>query len=212
MGPKKHPEAMDIPAQIANLKANNLIIEDEAFAARILQRISYYRLIKAYGLSFKVKKNLRIIKVNHPISDRVSYSKTDGGLLVQSVDNQFSNEFQIVTEMEPTKKQMDDLIFAQKIVKWVKSNAIVVATNGQAFGIGGGQTNRIWAAQQAIERAKRVQTEELVLASDAFFPFRDSVDFAAENGITAIIQPGGSVKDQESIEACTRTSIVSCKS
>lgn len=156
---------------------------------------------------FKVKKNLRIIKVNHPISDRVSYSKTDGGLLVQSVDNQFSNEFQIVTEMEPTKKQMDDLIFAQKIVKWVKSNAIVVATNGQAFGIGGGQTNRIWAAQQAIERAKRVQTEELVLASDAFFPFRDSVDFAAENGITAIIQPGGSVKDQESIEACNEHEI-----
>lgn len=156
---------------------------------------------------FKVKKNLRIIKVNHPISDHVSYSKTDGGLLVQSVDNQFSTEFQIVTEMEPTKKQMDDLIFAQKIVKWVKSNAIVVATNGQAFGIGGGQTNRIWAAQQAIERAKRVQTEELVLASDAFFPFRDSVDFAAENGITAIIQPGGSVKDQESIEACNEHEI-----
>lgn len=156
---------------------------------------------------FKTKKNLRIIKVNNPISDRVSYSKTDGGLLVQSVDNQFSTEFQIVTEIEPTKKQMDDLIFAQKIVKWVKSNAIVVATNGQAFGIGGGQTNRIWAAQQAIERAKRVQTEELVLASDAFFPFRDSVDFAAENGITAIIQPGGSVKDAESIEACNEHEI-----
>ena len=102
---------------------------------------------------------------------------------------------------------MEDMVFAQKIVKWVKSNAIVVATNGQAFGIGGGQTNRIWAAQQAIERAKRVQTEELVLASDAFFPFRDTVDFAAENGITALIQPGGSVKDQESIDACNEKGI-----
>lgn len=156
---------------------------------------------------FKAKKNLRIIKVKNPVSDRVSYAKVDGGLLVQGLDNQFSKEFKVVTEKQPTDKQMDDLIFAQKIVKWVKSNAIVVATNGQAFGIGGGQTNRIWAAQQAVERAKRVQTEELVLASDAFFPFRDTVDFAAENEITAIIQPGGSMKDQESIEACNEHEI-----
>ncbi|MDD3771832.1 MAG: bifunctional phosphoribosylaminoimidazolecarboxamide formyltransferase/IMP cyclohydrolase [Weeksellaceae bacterium] len=156
---------------------------------------------------FSTKKNLRIIKVNNRVSDRVSYAKVDGGLLVQSVDNQFSTDFKVVTEKQPTEKQMTDLIFAQKIVKWVKSNAIVVATNGQAFGIGGGQTNRIWAAQQAIERAKRVQTEELVLASDAFFPFRDTVDFAANEGITAFIQPGGSLKDQESIEACNEHGI-----
>lgn len=156
---------------------------------------------------FSTKKNLRIIKVNNRVSDRVSYAKVDGGLLVQSVDNQFSTDFKIVTEKQPTEKQMTDLIFAQKIVKWVKSNAIVVATNGQAFGIGGGQTNRIWAAQQAIERAKRVQTEELVLASDAFFPFRDTVDFAVNEGVTAFIQPGGSLKDQESIEACNEHGI-----
>ncbi|MDX9705776.1 MAG: bifunctional phosphoribosylaminoimidazolecarboxamide formyltransferase/IMP cyclohydrolase [Weeksellaceae bacterium] len=156
---------------------------------------------------FSTKKNLRIIKVNNRVSDRVSYAKVDGGLLVQSVDNQFSTDFKVVTEKQPTEKQMTDLIFAQKIVKWVKSNAIVVATNGQAFGIGGGQTNRIWAAQQAIERAKRVQTEELVLASDAFFPFRDTVDFAVNEGVTAFIQPGGSLKDQESIEACNEHGI-----
>lgn len=156
---------------------------------------------------FKSKKNLRIIQVKNSVSDRVSYAKVDGGLLVQSVDNQFSTDLEIVTEKQPTEKQMIDLVFAQKIVKWVKSNAIVVATNGQAFGIGGGQTNRIWAAQQAIERAKRVQTKELVLASDAFFPFRDTVDFAAENGITALIQPGGSLKDQESIDACNEHEI-----
>lgn len=156
---------------------------------------------------FKQKKNLRIIQVKNPVSDKQTYVKVDGGLLVQSSDNQFSNTFNIVTEIEPTSKQMTDLIFAQKIVKWVKSNAIVVATNGQAYGIGGGQTNRIWAAQQAIERAKEKVNEELVLASDAFFPFRDVVDFAAENGIQAIIQPGGSVKDQDSIEACNEHQI-----
>lgn len=156
---------------------------------------------------FKQKKNVRIIKVNNPVSDQVTYVKVDGGLIVQSSDNQFSNEFQIVTTTQPSQKQMTDLIFAQKIVKWVKSNAIVVATNGQAYGIGGGQTNRIWAAQQAIERAKAKVNQDLVLASDAFFPFRDVADFAAENGITAIIQPGGSVKDQESIDACNEHEI-----
>ena len=89
----------------------------------------------------------------------------------------------------------------------MKSNAIVVATNGQAYGIGGGQTNRIWAAQQAIERAKEKVQDDLVLASDAFFPFRDVVDFAAENGIKAIIQPGGSIKDEDSVAACNEKGI-----
>ena len=120
---------------------------------------------------FKAKKNLRIIKVNNEVSDKVTYVKVDGGLIVQSADHQFSNELNVVTNIQPTERQMTDLVFAQKIVKWVKSNAIVVATNGQAYGIGGGQTNRIWAAQQAIARAKEKVNEELVLASDAFFPF-----------------------------------------
>jgi phosphoribosylaminoimidazolecarboxamide formyltransferase/IMP cyclohydrolase len=151
---------------------------------------------------FKQKKNLRIIKVKNPVSDKVTYVKVDGGLIVQSTDNQFSTDLNVVTATQPTEKQMTDLVFAQKIVKWVKSNAIVVATNGQAYGIGGGQTNRIWAAQQAIARAKEKVNEDLVLASDAFFPFRDVADYAAENGIKAIIQPGGSIKDQESIDAC----------
>lgn len=156
---------------------------------------------------FKQKKNLRIIKVKNPVSDKVTYVKVDGGLIVQSADNQFSTELKVVTETQPTERQMTDLVFAQKIVKWVKSNAIVVATNGQAYGIGGGQTNRIWAAQQAISRAKEKVEEDLVLASDAFFPFRDVADFAAENGIKAIIQPGGSIKDQESIDACNEREI-----
>jgi len=156
---------------------------------------------------FKQKKNLRIIKVKNPVSDKVTYVKVDGGLIVQSTDNQFSTDLKVVTEIQPTEKQMTDLVFAQKIVKWVKSNAIVVATNGQAYGIGGGQTNRIWAAQQAIARAKEKVEDDLVLASDEFFPFRDVADFAAENGIKAIIQPGGSIKDQESIDACNEREI-----
>lgn len=156
---------------------------------------------------FKQKKNLRIIKVKNPVSDKVTYVKVDGGLIVQSTDNQFSQDLKVVTEVQPTDKQMTDLVFAQKIVKWVKSNAIVVATNGQAYGIGGGQTNRIWAAQQAIARAKEKVDQDLVLASDAFFPFRDVADYAAESGIKAIIQPGGSIKDQESIDACNERKI-----
>ncbi len=156
---------------------------------------------------FTQKKNLRIIQVKNLVSDKVTYVKVDGGLIVQSTDNQFSTELKVVTETQPTEKQMTDLVFAQKIVKWVKSNAIVVATNGQAYGIGGGQTNRIWAAQQAIARAKEKVNEDLVLASDAFFPFRDVADYAAQNGIKAIIQPGGSIKDQDSIEACNEFGI-----
>jgi phosphoribosylaminoimidazolecarboxamide formyltransferase/IMP cyclohydrolase len=93
------------------------------------------------------------------------------------------------------------------VVKYVKSNAIVVSNGIQAFGIGGGQVNRIWATQQAIERAKEKFSGDLVLASDAFFPFRDVVDFCAQEGIKAIIQPGGSVKDQDSIEAANEHKI-----
>ncbi|MDR2121645.1 MAG: bifunctional phosphoribosylaminoimidazolecarboxamide formyltransferase/IMP cyclohydrolase [Flavobacteriaceae bacterium] len=153
------------------------------------------------------KKNLRVIKVKNPLTDTVEFIKVDGGLLVQDTDKANASEFEQVTELAPTKEQLEDLIFAQKIVKHAKSNAIVVAADKQAVGIGAGQTNRIWAAQQAIERAREKKTENLVLASDAFFPFRDVVDVSAENGIKAIIQPGGSIRDKESIEACNEHGI-----
>ncbi len=155
----------------------------------------------------KEKKNLRIIKVNAPLADQIEYVKVDGGLLVQDVDNAFSKDIKVVTEVQPTSQQMKDLIFAQKVIKHVKSNAIVIAANQQALGVGTGETNRIWAAKQAIERAQEKQKNDLVLASDAFFPFRDVVDNAAENGIVAIIQPGGSIRDTESIEACNEHKI-----
>ena len=156
---------------------------------------------------FGKKKNLRIIQVKNTLADSIEMVKVDGGMLVQNTDNQFATEFQSVTNEKPTDQQLEDLIFAQKIVKHAKSNAIVVAKDGQALGIGSGQTNRIWATEQAIERAKSKQSEGLVLASDAFFPFRDVVDACAENGIVAIIQPGGSMRDQESIEACNEYKI-----
>ena len=153
------------------------------------------------------KKNLRIIKIKNPVSDKQTWVKIDGGLLVQDCDNQSSEEIKTVTEKQPTEEQRKALLFAQRVVKYVKSNAIVVSNGTQALGIGGGQVNRIWATQQAVERAKEKFNGELVLASDAFFPFRDVVDFCAEKDIKAIIQPGGSIKDEESIEAANQHGI-----
>lgn len=155
----------------------------------------------------KTKKNLRIIKIKNPVSDPQTWVKIDGGILIQENDHTFSQELSVMTNSVPTEKQKEALVFAQRVVKYVKSNAIVVSNGTQALGIGGGQVNRIWATQQAIERAKEKFHGDLVLASDAFFPFRDVVDFCAKEGIKAIIQPGGSMRDQESIEACNEHKI-----
>ena len=153
------------------------------------------------------KKNLRIIKIKNPVSDKQTWVKIDGGILVQDNDNQFSEDIKVVTDVQPTEEQKKALLFSQRVVKYVKSNAIVVSNGVQAFGIGGGQVNRIWATQQAIERAKEKFNGDLVLASDAFFPFRDVVDFCAEQGITAIIQPGGSMRDEDSVIAANEHGI-----
>ncbi len=155
----------------------------------------------------KTKKNLRIIKIKNPVADNQTWVKIDGALLLQNTDNQFSNDIKCATEVAPTTEQEKALLFAQRVVKYVKSNAIVVSNGTQALGIGGGQVNRIWATQQAIERAKEKFTGDLVLASDAFFPFRDVVDFCAQEGIKAIIQPGGSMRDQDSVDACNEYKI-----
>ncbi|WP_319372006.1 bifunctional phosphoribosylaminoimidazolecarboxamide formyltransferase/IMP cyclohydrolase [uncultured Ilyobacter sp.] len=151
----------------------------------------------------KKKKNLRIIKAKYTPCDKIEYVKVDGGILVQDSDKAFSKDFKVVTEKEPSKKEMDDMVFGMKVVKHVKSNAIVVVKDGMAKGVGTGETNRIWATKQAIERAG----DGAVLASDAFFPFRDVVDECAKAGITAIVQPGGSMRDQESIDACNEHKI-----
>jgi phosphoribosylaminoimidazolecarboxamide formyltransferase/IMP cyclohydrolase len=154
----------------------------------------------------KTKKNLRVIKCKHIPQDKINMVKVDGGLLIQDEDLSFTTDYEAVTEKAPTAEEMENLIFGMKIVKHVKSNAIVVVKDMMAVGIGNGETNRIWPTKQAIERAGD-KIEGAVLASDAFFPFRDVVDECAKAGIKAIIQPGGSMRDRESIDACNEHGI-----
>ena len=149
------------------------------------------------------KKNLRVLKFHSKPTNNHAYISVDGGIMVQSEDLNSKEEYKVVTKIAPTEEQMKDLKFAMKVVKFVKSNAIVVANNGVACGIGGGQVNRIWPTQDALKRG----TGATVLASDAFFPFRDVVDTCAKYGIKAIIQPGGSLRDQESIDAANEHGI-----
>jgi len=111
-----------------------------------------------------------------------------------------------VTDRQPTAEEMEQLKFAWKVVKHVKSNAILLAKDNMTVGVGAGQMNRVGSAKIAIEQAKDL-AKGSVLASDAFFPMSDTVEAAAAAGITAIIQPGGSVRDQESIDACNRFGI-----
>lgn len=151
----------------------------------------------------RTKKNLRVIKCNNTPKDKKFMITVDGGILVQEEDTKLIDEIKVVTEKVPTEEEMRDLIFGMKVVKYVKSNAIVTIKDGVAVGIGGGQVNRIWPTEDALKRGKGAT----VLASDAFFPFRDVVDACAKNGIKAIIQPGGSMRDQESIDACNEHGI-----
>lgn len=151
----------------------------------------------------KTKNNLRIIKYKTKPNDKINLVKVDGGLLVQDEDNLFSEDYKIVTEKKPSEEEMKNLIFGMKIVKHAKSNAIVVVKDFMAKGIGSGQTNRIWACEDALKRASKGR----VMASDAFFPFRDVVDACAKYDIKSIMQPGGSIRDKESIDACNEHGI-----
>ena len=117
-----------------------------------------------------------------------------------------NSDLKVVTKAQPTEKQMEDLMLAWKIVKHAKSNGIAIAKDHQSLGIGPGQVNRIWSTQMAIERSGD-KVRGAALASDAFFPFDDCVKACAEAGISCIIQPGGSVRDQDSIDACDRYGI-----
>ncbi|MCT8976207.1 bifunctional phosphoribosylaminoimidazolecarboxamide formyltransferase/IMP cyclohydrolase [Clostridium sp. CX1] len=149
------------------------------------------------------KKNLRVIRCAVKPEGKTELSKVDGGILIQSADDKLTTELKVVTTVKPTEKELQDLLFGMKVCKYVKSNAIVVVKDGMAKGIGGGQVNRIWAASEALQRAG----DGVVLASDAFFPFEDVVQEAAKYGIKAIIQPGGSIRDEQSIEECNKEGI-----
>ena len=124
-------------------------------------------------------------------------------MLIQDKDNTSDDDFKdfkVETQRKPTDKELKDIIFAWKICKHVKSNAIIFAKNNQSVGIGAGQMSRVDSVKLATMKAQ-IPTEGAVLASDAFFPFRDGIDEAAKAGIKAIVQPGGSIKDQETIAA-----------
>ena len=148
------------------------------------------------------KKNLRIYKLSERNNNHEQQIKSvRGGILVQDFNSELAESYEVVTDKQPTKEQMSDLEFGLKVVKHVKSNAIVVVKNGQTLGIGAGQMNRVGSCKIALEQAGAL-ADGAVLASDAFFPMRDRADLAAEYNISAIVQPGGSIRDQESIDAC----------
>ena len=158
------------------------------------------------------KKNIRLLEL-HDISAKIpagtyDMKKVAGGLLVQDYNDKLfvMDDLKYVTEKKPSSGEMEDLIFAMKVVKHAKSNGIVLAKGKATIGVGPGQTNRIMAANIAIEYGGK-RTSGAVMASDAFFPFPDCVEAAAKAGITAIIQPGGSLRDQESIDACNKFGI-----
>jgi phosphoribosylaminoimidazolecarboxamide formyltransferase/IMP cyclohydrolase len=151
------------------------------------------------------RKDLRVIKAPLVPQDPYETVSVDGGLLVQERDAAPDSGWNVVTKREPDSRDLVDLRFAMRSVRWVRSNAIVVAKNRATVGIGGGETNRLSAAELALKRAAAHKAR--VLASDAFFPFPDTVEAAAQAGIESIIQPGGSTKDQASIDACDRLGI-----
>ncbi|OHE63258.1 MAG: bifunctional phosphoribosylaminoimidazolecarboxamide formyltransferase/IMP cyclohydrolase [Treponema sp. GWB1_62_6] len=166
---------------------------------------------------FAAKKNLRVMRASRPPLDTKECIAVDGGLLVQTADRTLLEKWEVVTKAKPAAADLADMLFGMRAVTYVKSNAIVVVKDRTAIGIGGGQTNRIWPTESALARAAAaVETAKAacgdgtparVLASDAFFPFADVVEAAAKAGIKSIVQPGGSMRDKDSIEACDRLGI-----
>ena len=153
------------------------------------------------------KKNLRIYKLSENNNNHEQQIKSvRGGILVQDFNDKLADEYEDVTEKKVDETQQKDIEFGLKVVKHVKSNAIVVVKDGQTLGIGAGQMNRVGSCKIALEQAGE-KARGAVLASDAFFPMRDSADIAAEYGIAAIVQPGGSIRDQESIDACNEKGV-----
>jgi phosphoribosylaminoimidazolecarboxamide formyltransferase/IMP cyclohydrolase len=192
---------------------------DEETATAIVNR-QFVEVIIAPSVSqaaqtvLATKQNVRVLTtgdwsstctVNGSLLPSLDYKRISGGLLVQDKDIGIvlPSEMKIVTKRTPTDQEWADLLFAWKVAKFVKSNAIVYCKNGQLMGVGAGQMSRIYSAKIAGIKAfdAGLEVKGSAMASDAFFPFRDGIDAAAEAGITAVIQPGGSVRDQEVIDA-----------
>ena len=156
------------------------------------------------------KKNrvILILKSVKKATQKIQYRSVLNGVLVQDINDSIQNrrDLKVVTDTAPTDEQIDDLLFANKLVKHTKSNAIVLVKNKQLIASGTGQTSRIDALKQAIEKAAafKFDLKGAVMASDAFFPFPDCVEIAHDAGITSVIQPGGSIRDAESIDYCNK--------
>ena len=154
----------------------------------------------------KAKKNVRLLTCGDWASEdihRLDFKRVNGGLLVQDADLQLLNDTKVVTERAPSEAEMRDLLFTWRVAKFVKSNAIVYGRDGKTIGVGAGQMSRVNSARIAGIKAEQagLEVKDSVMASDAFFPFRDGIDNAAAAGIAAVIQPGGSMRDEEAIAA-----------
>jgi phosphoribosylaminoimidazolecarboxamide formyltransferase/IMP cyclohydrolase len=195
---------------------------DEATAMQISEPNRFVECIVAPGFSEAAlhvlttrptwKKNVRLLKIGplevggagvSPVRPKRDYRRVDGGLLVQDRDTGSDDfgQLKVVTKRAPNEEERRDLRFSWLVCKHVKSNAIVLGKDGMIVGVGAGQMSRVDSVQIAVRKAGE-RSKGAVLASDAFFPFRDNVDEAARAGVTAIIQPGGSVRDADSIQAC----------
>ena len=162
--------------------------------------------------TLSTKKNLRLLQVDMTKDDSVvdQYVSVNGGMLVQNLDKTTVEVTadMCVTEVKPTPEQITDLNFGWRIVKHVKSNAIVAVKDGKTLGVGAGQMNRVGSAEIALKQAQAAGfTEGIVLASDGFFPFDDTVTMASQYGVTAIVQPGGSVRDEDSVKKANECGI-----
>ena len=190
---------------------------DKALAKDIMAKKVFLEIIMAPSYTDEAKEilakknNCRVMVVDmeSKFADKKQALTVNGGLLYQDLDNDIWNDadLKVVTKKAPTDAEMKDLLFAMKVVKHVKSNAILVAKDETTAGVGAGQMNRVGSAKIALDWAKEHNITSLVLASDAFFPFDDTVRLAAEYGVTAIIQPGGSIRDEDSIKACDELGI-----
>lgn len=155
------------------------------------------------------KKNIRLLEIDMTVDKREEeFVSVSGGYLVQDKDNYeiAKEEMKVVTEVEPTDDQWEAMLLGWKVIPSVKSNAVILSNHKQTVGIGAGQMNRVGAAKIALERAIEIN-ENVALISDGFFPMGDTVELAAQHGIKAIIQPGGSIKDQESIDMANKYGI-----
>ena len=183
----------------------------DAATARAIIEQQFVEVIIAPGIldgaseAVASKENLRLLCCEpwNEAGVRYDYKHVNGGVLVQQADQQLYQGLEVVSDIKPDEQQMQDLVFAWQVAKFVKSNAIIYARDNMTIGVGAGQMSRVNSARIAGIKAGHagLEVKGSVMASDAFFPFRDGIDQAAEAGITAVIQPGGSMRDEETIAA-----------